>query len=67
MDPTCELQKLYESGLRFSLSNFQDGGYTIKVGNYISSHEAERVFGTVEDAVSWLKVQVAFCQESGSK
>jgi hypothetical protein len=58
MEPIQELQKIYDADIRFSISTFLNGGFTIKVGNYCNMLEAESVVATLDEAVSWLQGQI---------
>ena len=58
MNSTEELQKIYDSGICFSISTFWNAGFTIKLGNYRNRLEAEAVFKTLDEAIFWLQGQV---------
>jgi hypothetical protein len=58
MDSTDEMQKMIDAGIRFSISTFWEGGFNIKLGDYRERVEAESVFSTVDQAVSWLMGQI---------
>jgi hypothetical protein len=58
MDPTCELQRLYESGIQFTLQPDAGCGFLVGYGDYLHRAENTAVLPTFERAVHWLMEQV---------
>ena len=57
MDALFELQKIQDSGIRFTLQT-AGHGFTVKLGDYRRSPEAQAVVDCFDQAVSWLREQV---------
>jgi hypothetical protein len=58
MDPACELQRLYESGIQFTLQPDAGCGFLVGHGDYLHRAENTAVLPTLERAVYWLMEQV---------
>jgi hypothetical protein len=54
MDPTQELQKLVDAGVRFSVALEHDGWFSIRIGDYLSRRCATTYRPTFELAVAAL-------------
>ena len=59
MDASRQLDLLYESGARFSISIGEHGGFLVKLGNYARDTSPRTEATSFEEAVSWVREHVA--------
>jgi hypothetical protein len=57
MDAASELQEIYDSGIIFSLQLCSDGWFRVTVGKYLTAAESEVRVSSMEEAITWLKVE----------
>jgi hypothetical protein len=62
MDTARELDLLYESGARFSISIGERGGFLVKLGNYARERSPRTEATSFEEAVSWVREHAALQQ-----
>jgi hypothetical protein len=55
MNTSVELQKLYDSGLQFTVQPYGDCGFIVRHGNYLHEPDNSVVVPTFEAAVTWLQ------------
>lgn len=55
------LADLYRNEINFEIGSLWDGGITVRIGDHLNGHEAERVFGPDEtDSIArWLGANAA--------
>jgi hypothetical protein len=58
MNSSCELQKLYESGIQFTVQPYPGRGFIVGHGDYLRKAGNLAVVPTFEAAVAWLCEQV---------
>lgn len=58
MDTARELDRLYNSGARFSISVGEHGGFLVRLGNYAREVSANTEASSIEEAVSWLHARL---------
>jgi len=57
MNTSVELQKLYDSGLQFTLQPYGDRGFIVGHGNYLHEPGNSVIVPTFEAAVAWLQAK----------
>ena len=58
MNPSIELERLYESGIQFTVQPDLGGGFRVGHGDYLRRVENTAVLPTVEQAIGWLRAEV---------
>lgn len=48
------LQRLHDSEINASIATFNDGAWSVKLGDALNGFEAEAVVSSEEDAEAWL-------------
>jgi hypothetical protein len=66
MNAPLELQRIYESGLRFSLEIDGEAGFIVKVGDYVQRFAQKMTAATFDDALVGLSALVLTCSPSPS-
>lgn len=57
MNSSCELQKLYESGIQFTVQPCPGRGFIVRHGDYLRETDNFAIVPTFEAAVAWLREQ----------
>jgi hypothetical protein len=61
MDTPNEIDRLSQTGVRFSIG-LGPMGYVVKVGNYATEISPRTETATLDEALSWLRVQTALAR-----
>lgn len=65
METTRELERLWGSGVPFTITIGERGGFLVKLGYYLREASPTMEAATMEEAVNWLLAHVGFERQLG--